>query len=231
MCRDLSNYDKEIFCNLLTVTDWSQFDVMDVPDIKWNTLYDRVNDILSVMCSFKRYRQREKVTPWLTAVVYRAMRDRDRYVSLFRVTGSQYYLPLMRSSRNKVNQLVHSAKATFIRNQLNLNSNNPKKFWRVVDGLINPAKRTSFTTRFYDSSKNEYVPSGSESEFLNEYCVNIVKNLGIEKSNEDCNNVCDVDTVFTFVDNMPSLDEFIKIIGKIDVSKSSCVLNVNTRFC
>ena len=89
-------------------------------------------DILTVMSPFKNYRQREKVSPWLSAEIYRAMRECDRLLSLFRVTGCQNYLQLSRIARNRVNQMVHKAKADYIRNQLPENNRNPKKFWRVT---------------------------------------------------------------------------------------------------
>ena len=53
----------------------------------WKLLYARIYDILTIMCPFKKFKQREKITPWITADIYLAMRVRDKYISLFRVTG------------------------------------------------------------------------------------------------------------------------------------------------
>ena len=60
---------------------------------------------------------------------------------------------------------------------------------------------------------------------------NIVGNLGIEHSEDECRNVYHVDSLFNFVDDMPTLEEVVKMIGDIDVSKSICVINIISRFC
>ena len=69
-------------------------------EFMWKFLYEELNNILSIMCPFRKFKQREKITPWLTPDIYRAMRSRDRYISLFRVTGCQQYLTMARKSRN-----------------------------------------------------------------------------------------------------------------------------------
>ena len=222
-CRDFSNYSAENVAVLLRNVDWTIIDLLNEPNLMWNILYKKAIDVLAIMCPFKNYRQREKITPWMTAEIYRTMRECDRYISLFRVTGCQYYLQLTRLTRNRVNQLVHRAKANYIKNQLNENSRNPKKFWRIIDSIINPSKGMSYETRFYDNNKKEYVANGSEADFLNDYFINIVRNLGIGQTDNECRNVYQTESVFTFVEDMPTLDEPMRIIKAIDISKSSCV--------
>ena len=86
-------------------------------------------------------------------------------MSLYSVTGYQYYLYLTRKARNRVNQMICKAKGDYIRNQLHENSRNPKTFWRVIDKIINPGKNISYEPRFYDKAAEEYVVKGSESDF------------------------------------------------------------------
>ena len=78
-------------------------------------LYQKAIDSLAIMCPFKRYKQCEKVTPWLTAEIYCAMRQRDVYIRLFRATGCQQYLQFSRTARNKLNQMIRRAKSAFIK--------------------------------------------------------------------------------------------------------------------
>ena len=63
MARNYSNYNPEIFADLLKAQDWDVYNLMDDPEEMWNVLYSRIYDILSVMCPFKNYKQREKITP------------------------------------------------------------------------------------------------------------------------------------------------------------------------
>ena len=90
--RAYSNYNVENLSRLIRSLDWDVFNNLNDVDAMWDFLYKNVYDILTIMCPFRRFKQRAKVTPWLNAGIYRAMRERDKYISLFKVTGNQYYL-------------------------------------------------------------------------------------------------------------------------------------------
>ena len=133
MCRDLSNYDNVNFCTLLRYANWAQVELSHDMCEMWDLLYKQTLDILAIMCPFKKYKQRENVSPWMSADIYKAMRLCDKYISLFRASGCQYYLELTRRSRNRVNQIVNNAKSEYIRRRLRENNSNPRKFWRIID--------------------------------------------------------------------------------------------------
>ena len=182
------------------------------------------------MCPFKKFKQRERITPWIGPDIYRAMHARDFYMKLFRITRCNKYLDESRRCRNRVNSLIYRAKADYIKTQLCRNNKNPKKFWRIIKDLLDPKVDKTGSARFVQGN-GEYVEIGSEANFLNRYFIDIVKNLDIPPSDRPMLHVYDVDTTFCFSDNIPSVCEIIKIIKEIDVNKSSCVENINARFC
>ena len=85
--------------------------------------------------------------------------------------------------------------------------------------------------RFLDQATGEYVDTGKEATFLNEYFINIVNNLSIPPSDMSMTEIYDVDAMFCFHDDMPTIPEVTKLIVEIDVNKSSCVENISTKFC
>ena len=113
--RDYSNYDADVYSRLISAIDWEIYDNLSDVEEMWTFLYEKIYEILSVMCPIKRFKQKAKITPWLSADIYRAMRKRDNFISLFKATGNQYYLIMARRHRNKVNQMVSSAKSIFIK--------------------------------------------------------------------------------------------------------------------
>ena len=155
-----------IFGTLIRSLDWDDYNNMHACSDMWNFVYKGLYDILTIMCPFKRYRQRKVVTPWLTAEIYRAMRERDSFMSLFRITRNSDYLQMARVGRNKVNQMVMRAKLNFIKSKLHENSANPKKFWRVINTIINPDKCSQAELRLYDNITGNFVESGNEADFL-----------------------------------------------------------------
>ena len=52
--------------------------------------------------------------------------------------------------------------------------------------------------QLYDNTKDCYIESGDESDFLNDYFINIVRNLGIVHTDNMCQNVYDLDCTFCF---------------------------------
>ena len=177
--RDYRNYSEPILSQLLRNHNWDNLKNSRNPNEQWDILYYVILEILSVMCPFKRYKQREVIKPWLNAEIYREIRYRERCLNVFRCTGCQRYLELARKSRNRITLLITRAKINYFKTILDANAKNPKKFWRILKGFtdINPGKNTS--SSFIDPVTNDEVLSCDTPDFLNNYFVDIIDRLGI----------------------------------------------------
>ena len=113
--RDYKNYSRENFIHLLRNSDWNPPKTSQDPNGRWGLLYGRIIDILSTMCPFKQYKQREVLKPWLTAEIYREIRYREKCLSVFMCTGCQQYYELACKSRNKITSLITWAKANYFK--------------------------------------------------------------------------------------------------------------------
>ena len=130
------------------------------------------------MCPYKKYRQRENVTPWISADIYRNMRYRDYLVNLYNLTKNNLYLTLMKRQRNVVNSMVETAKKSYITTLLNNNSSCPKKFWKHVN-IFSKGDNVSYQRpTFVDHITDTAVPHGEEATFLNDFFCNITTRLG-----------------------------------------------------
>ena len=138
---------------------------------------------------------------------------------------------MARRHRNLVNQMVSRAKSIFIKTKLRENSNNPNKFWRVINDIINPAKGQTNQMHLLNKDTGVFIEFGREADFLNDYFLNIVRNLDIVGNDDLCQDVYNIQNRFCFLDNMPTVQEVIKLISDIDISKSSCVDGISAKFC
>ena len=128
--------------------------------------------------------------------------------------------------------MVLSAKSVFIKSKLRENSADPKKFWRVINNILNPSKgKQTDTMHFYGNLKDTNVEPNMAPDFLNDYFLNILTKLGIEPSVDLCEGVYDIHNRFCFSDDMPTIPEVLKLVKDIDVNKSGCVEKISTRFC
>ena len=124
--RDFRNYSKENCVQLLKNSNWEFLSSLNDPNEQWELLRNKALEILSVMCPYKRYKQREEIKPWLTSEIYCEIRYREKCLNLFRITGNQYYFKLACTVRNRVNALVDQAKSSYFRNLLNTNAKKRK---------------------------------------------------------------------------------------------------------
>ena len=237
--RDYKNYNKDVLVDLLkNRLVIEEYVTSQDPNVMWDQLYTHVNDILSVMCPYKRYKQRENLTPWVSAEIYRSMRYHDSLINLYKATKDSLYLTLAKRQRNVVNSMIETAKRQYISTTLNNNSSCPKKFWRQINVLLKGENSNINQTNLIDPVTNLDVPKGNEANFLNEYFCNISQRLGLDLNNDlgyRNNNHLDVyammDSVFNILDDPPTIEDVNIYANDIDLSKSSSVDGISTNIC
>ena len=55
-------------------------------------IYSTTQSILAIMCPYHRYKQREFPNPWMTAEIYREIRNRSRIIKSFNSSRSNLLL-------------------------------------------------------------------------------------------------------------------------------------------
>ena len=169
------------------------------------------------MCPLRRYKQRENLTPWMVADIYREMRYRDRLAKLFRATRSNESLCALRRQRNIVNSRIDTAKKNYIQRILNENSKNPKKFWKIINELLNGRRTSNEYAQFIDPTTNEPIQFGAEAEFLNSYFCNIIDRLYIDE-NIDVNHYqqidSDLDELYGHIESTLDLTDDLITVGE-----------------
>ena len=143
------------------------------PDVLWDTISNSITDILEIMCSYKNIFIRENRTPWFTHEIYECINKRTHYIRLFRKTGNQDIHIIAKYFRNKCNRLVREAKREFIRNNLEINRLNPRKFWRTLNSILKPDSDKCVDVEFFDKCSKQKVPLSDTSDFLNDYFSNV----------------------------------------------------------
>ena len=168
--RDYARYDKANFEHLLLDQDWNVFDNTDDPDVQWEIILAYVENILAIMCPFKRVNARREVTPWLTPAIYALIREKKALVKLYKTTKDPATLTLLRIKRNQVNNMIEKSKTEYITNSLNSTVDKPKKFWKLIKKLIDKDDSvdiTSYVFRHYDTG--DPVHKNMIPNYLNDY--------------------------------------------------------------
>ena len=176
--RMYKNYDKEAFVNLLCQSDWIDYDVEENPKVLWDIISSKIENILSVMCPYKKVFIKSRKTPWITPEIIHYMKERSKCARILKKTNGYGLFEICKYLRNKVNTLVRNAKSSYIQNTMNINIKNPNIFWRTINSLLPPKKPDVSDINFIDPVSNLEIPSSEASNFLNRYFINIGSTQG-----------------------------------------------------
>ena len=145
MGRTYRNYSKEILEDRINrQIDVNELLSLDDPCECWKSLYDSLVSIAEEIVPQKEYRIKKEKPAWLTDELLNLQNDRDYFFKKAKITGDEGDWFVARNLRNRVNVAMRSAKAEYIKEQLNYNRDNPKKFWNLINTEIIPDDKVKF---------------------------------------------------------------------------------------
>ena len=131
--RSYTQYDKITFCTLLQADNWAEFFAESNPNILWDILLEKIEAHLGIMCPLKYIKITNNKPFWLSHHIFESLNDRNLLYRKAKSTNDANDLHNARQARNRTNKLINSAKEDFIKDSLNSNLNDPKKFWRIIN--------------------------------------------------------------------------------------------------
>ena len=192
------------------------------PTELWEFMKNIISNHRNVMCPIKFIRIRTSTLPWITHEILEAINDRHLYYKAARLSGTNHDHLMARSQRNRVNRLINSSKASYIKETLEHNVSNPKKFWRILnENLLKVHTRAAHA--IFNKGNNEYTTTTDSSEFMNEYLANVGVDLYAQFENAYETNEYEhvyghdgSDDAIVF-----NLEDVTRVVKNIDVHKSS----------
>ena len=227
--RDYRKFSKDTFCQLISNLDWDEYDNELNPVIQWDFLSIKTQEILSVMCPYKKVHMRKPPKKWLTAEIYSLIRVRKRLLKNYRDSRNPALLDQIRRARNVLNTKVSKAKETYISNLLNCNRKNQRKFWRVIKSVIDKEECDNNFISFKDPETGQVIDDDNACDFVNTFFASIAD--CVCKPEDTLPYIpCDrIESVFNFMP--PEIFEIMLFAEEIDVNASSGIIGVNSQIC
>ena len=126
--------------------------------------------------------------------------------------------------------MIKSGKEEFVKDQIEQNSGNPKKFWRIINNTTGLGKERSNTTEITLSDGNNNVLQGKEAvKYMNEYYASAGYNLLNSFNTPWSPNVKILKDYPGFHVDAIREYEVLKAIKEIKLSKSSAYPDISTR--
>ena len=181
------------------------------------------------------YRVKKEKPPWLTHDLIELIKDKDHLLRMARKSKKEIDKTNARRARNLVNALIKRARSDFVKEQLDIHSNDLNNFWEIIKNVF--GDNTSKNLLFLIDENDNPVPDTNTSEHVNSFFTQI----GLKLANT-INEVHGPDLaqqrllpVGYHVDYVPfqwtcfRVEDVIKEVSNIQVHKSSGFTQISSK--
>ena len=116
--------------------------------------------MLLIICPIKVFRVKQEKEQWITPPLLELIKDKDYAMKLAKMRGDPELWKIAKTLRNRCTKRLRVARAEFIKEKLNNNMGDSKKFWKSIQEVL-PNKKSKSKNAFslFDHEKNEIVDS------------------------------------------------------------------------
>ena len=226
--RSYRNYSKTDLKEHLLYSDWGDF----YNSNKWNMIVSHIIEYLDVSCPLKLMKFAKKKEDWLNNEILELIYERREVMKEFEKKKNHMLLEQGKSLRNRIQARIKSAKADYIKGQLEHCKNDPKKFWREINALLKPGN-SHLIPGFVDQTSGLNVPTDECAHYVNSFFASIGQDLFkvFGDHNNTDNILTNLPPAYTCTGSGPIIIDGILVLDllqSIDTSKSSGVEGINS---
>lgn len=212
-CRSFHNYVKLDFQMELADLDWSRFYSEDDVDTLWNIIETNIQTLADKHCPFKEFRERRELKPWITPDLLELLKNRDRLYKLAKRSKDPDDWINARKARNHCNRAVGHARNEFVKAQLDVHSNDPRKFWKALESIWSGEANRQSHINLSDPSTGILLDKAHVPEHFNQHLCNVGRNLSrkFEHNTPFINTLHGVADSFKYSEI--TLDEVLKLVA------------------
>ena len=237
--RSYRNFNKETFNEALLKLDWEYFYSILDPEEAWSYIISNTETILDGMCPLREFRIKNYRPDWMTDELIEQTKDRDYFYHKAKLTGDVDAWNIAKFLRNVTNSNIRQAKRDFVLEELKQNERNPRKFWKVIRGVI-PSDKSTDKKDILLKDNGKKLKKEDVAHFINDYFINVGKVSTRGDPNASVPSLSNVTTGMQV--ELPSLDkgvgandlnkvskfEVLSVVKEINISKSSGLDNISS---
>jgi hypothetical protein len=172
-CRDYCQVNIETFKRSMSEVDWSIVTDIQSCEHAYNKFHDICTTIFEQsfpMKESKKYKH-NPTKPWLTSGLIAACHTKHQLYLTFIKCQTNYNEIQFKKYRNKLDQIIKTAKKTYYHKKFEQSKNDIKETWKTIKSLLNKTN-TAQQTQFLH--KNKVITDKFEiANGFNDYFVNI----------------------------------------------------------
>ena len=220
--RSYRNFDRDVFRKKLREVTWDELYSILTPELAWEFILNNITMVLDSICPVRTFKIKNYRPDWMTKELIEQVKDRDYFYKKAKLGGDEDDWNIAKHLRNTTNVNIRQAKRDFILDELNSNSEDPKKFWKVIHKVV-PSKGTAKKHDILLKDGNSKVVKEEVAQFINDYFINVGN---LTESDSTYMNQNSFEYTAAQGDAFPKLEnvtegDVYKIVKDINVSKSS----------
>ena len=174
--RSYRRFDEDVFLNRLRPHLTQAFmNTMNDVNEKWGHFYNSVELELNKICPIREFNFKKDKPAWLTHDLIELIKDKDHLLKKARKSKMDIDKINARQARNLVNSLIKRARSDYVKEQLDANRNDPKKFWEVIKSVFGDSNMKECLTLFDDLDNP--IEAHDTSLFINNFFAQVGPNL------------------------------------------------------
>ena len=190
-------------------------------------MLQNIRTIIDQMCPVKKFRIQKPKDPWLTHEILEYIKDKGHALKRAKITNNIDDWTNARYMRNQCLSKIRTAKAAFIKTELDVHKNDSKKFWQTIQKILPKSKNKNTKFNLIDQDNNIPVAENDTATYINNYFANIGPKLAENFSKPW--HYTGERTNLRLDDIIIGVDDVIKLSKESDITKSSAIENVSSR--
>ena len=152
--RSYRNYNKDVFQNIVADADWTSFNNKATVSEKWNEMVNIIRNAIDTMCPVKVFHVKQEKEQWITPPLLELIKDKDNAMKIAKKRGDPELWKIAKNLRNRCTRRLRDARSDFIKEKLDNNMGNSKKFWKNIQEVL-PNKKSNSKNSFnlFDKEK------------------------------------------------------------------------------
>ena len=164
--RSYRNYNKVDFQEQIRLADWEFLDENLTIDDQWDRFQQNISTIIDEMCPKKVFKIKQIKQPWITPRLLELILDKDRVLKNAKKSRNKDLWLEAKRLRNACTNRLRKAKADYVRDQLEMNANDQKKFWKHIQQIVPNSSKGKQTITLKDLKDNTQIDADNQRTIL-----------------------------------------------------------------
>ena len=229
--RSFQGYDVEDFQNDVISDDcWNTYNSCNDVNTKWEIFEDVIKRNADKHCPVKSIRVRSDSPTWFTKELVEEIYHRDRLYIQAKYSKKQEDWELFKAKKNQIKKLLNQAREEYVKEKLEQDKNDPKKFWRSINSLTGLGRNKSKKgLREISNDQGEILKGQDAANYMNTYYTNAGPDLASVFANTWNQTDCTIKSTNIFSFKYIPEETVIKLIKNIKITKSSAMGSLSSR--